>query len=116
MGSKLSSRQQLQLGFLDAQEPRLPRLYSLIEKLSSPSEAESVARTLARSFDDIKANATMAGLPKLADAAAGLAMTARRGVSPQVKLRALREGFVMLKHHFDASRKAATTPESGSEG
>ncbi len=113
MGLKLNNRQQVQLGFLDAQEPKLQRVYALIEKLGTPSEAESAARAAARSFDDIKANATVSGLPKLADAAASMAMTARRGVSPQIKQRALREGFVMLKHHFEAARKAATTPEPG---
>ena len=116
MALKLSNRQQVQLGFLDAQEAKLQRVYSLIEKLATPSEAETAARSAARSFDEIKASATVSGLPKIADAAAGLAMTARRGVSPQIKMRALREGYVMLKHHFEAARKSATTPVAEPEG
>lgn len=116
MAIKLSSRQQVQLAFLDSEEPKLGRVYSLIERMNTPNEAEMVTRQLARLMDHMKGGATTAGLPMVADSAGAMAMTARRGGGIQVRIRGLRDGLGPLKHAMAMSRKRASTPEESTEG
>lgn len=112
MALKLSTRQQIQLAFLDAEAPKVERAWSLIERMNTPSEAEGAARQLARLFDQLKGGAATSGLPMVADAAGMMAMLARRGGGLQVKVRGLRDGIGALKHAVAQARKSATTPET----
>jgi hypothetical protein len=114
MAVKLSSKQIAQLAFLDASFPKVSRAQSLIEKLNTPSEAESAGRSLARILDELKVNAAGLSLPGVADSAANMASLARRTGGTQVRIRGLREGLAGLKINWDGARKKASKPEEGS--
>ncbi|MEP7326663.1 MAG: hypothetical protein ABI836_11995 [Gemmatimonadota bacterium] len=111
MSIKLSSRQQAQLGFLDMAFSKVQRVQSLIEKLATPSEAETAGRSLARISDEIKSGASGMGLSKIADSAANIGSLVRRsGAIPQ-RMRSLREGLATLKINWDGARRSASIPE-----
>jgi hypothetical protein len=114
MSIKLSSRQQAQLGFLDQAFSKVQRVQSLIEKIATPSEAETASRSLTRIVDEIKSGASGMGLSRVADSAANIGSIARRsGAIPQ-RLRSLREGLAGLKINWEGARKAASTPDNTS--
>jgi len=115
MALKLSARQQAQLAFLDAQMPKLQRVQALIEKLTSPSEAESAAADLVRILDEIKSGAAGLSISDVAQSASVMASLARRTGGLQTRIRGLREGFAGLKINYDGARKAASKPEAVEE-
>ena len=116
MALKLSSRQQAQLAFLDAQVPKIQRVQALIEKLNSPSEAESAGRSLVRILDEIKAGAASLSISGVSQTAAVMSSLARRTGSTQTRLRGLREGLAGLKINYDGARKSASKPEGPADG
>jgi hypothetical protein len=111
MAIKLTARQQAQLAFLDGQLPKIQRIQALIERMASPSEAESAGRSVARMLDEFKSGAAGLGLSEVAQTAGIMAGLARRTGGLQTRLRGLREGFAGLKINYDGARKAASTPE-----
>lgn len=113
---KLSARQQAQLAFLDAQLPKIQRIQTLIEKLSSPSEGESAARSLVRMLDELKSGAAGLGISGVSQTAAVMSSLARRTGGLHTRLRGLREGLAGLKINYDGARKAASKPEAPLEG
>jgi hypothetical protein len=116
MALKLSPRQQAQLAFLVAQLPRIQRIQALIEKLNSPSEAESAGRSLVRSLDELKSGAAGLGITGVSQTAAVMSSLARRTGGLHTRLRGLREGLGSLKINYDGARKAASKPEKPEEG
>ncbi len=118
MAVKLSARQQAQLAYLDSQVPKIQRIQSLVEKLTSPSEAESAARSLVRQLDELKSGSAGLGLSAVAQAAANMGSLARRTGGLQTRIRGLREGLAGLRINCDGARKTASTPqgETGSGG
>jgi hypothetical protein len=115
MAVKLSSRQQAQLVFIDAQIHKIQRIQSLIEKLNSPSEAESAGRSLVRMLDEVKSGSAGLSLSGVSATAAVMSGLARRGASLQIRIRGLREGLASLKINMDGARKAASKPEAAAE-
>ena len=57
MASKLSSRQQAQLAYLELLPKKLQRIYSVVEQMALHRVDETLARGLGRLLDDIKGNA-----------------------------------------------------------
>jgi hypothetical protein len=113
-GPKLSSRQVAQVEFLDRSFAKVQRLQSLIEKLSTPSEAETAGRSLARLLDELKVGAASISLGRIADSVANMSSVARRtGAIPQ-RVKTLREGLAGLKVNWEGARKAASTPDNTS--
>ena len=112
MAVKLSSRQQAQLAFLDAQVPKIQRIHALIEKLTSPSEADYAGRSMVRMLDELKSGASGLSLTGVAATASVMSSLARRTRSTQTRLRGLREGLAGLKINCDGARKAASKPEA----
>ena len=115
MALKLSARQQAQLAFLDAQTPKIQRIQALIEKLASPSEAESASRSLVRLLDELKSGAAGLSLSGISLNAAVMSSLARKTGGVQTRLRGLREGLAGLKINCDGARKAASKPEGPAE-
>lgn len=115
MALKLSSRQQAQLAFLDAQVPKIQRIHTLIEKLISPSETETAGRTLVRMLDEMKSGASGFGLTGVTQTAANMASLARQTSGLQTRIRGLREGLAGLRINCDGARKAASRPEAPRE-
>lgn len=111
MVPKLSSRQQAQVAFLERVAPKLPRIYSLVERLAAPRADETVLRGLGRLLDDIKANAAALSLGTLAETAGRMGVLVRGGGGMAVKVRGLRELQSSLKISYDAAIRSATTPE-----
>ena len=114
MSIKLSSRQQAQLGFLEQAYNKVQRIQSLIEKLASPSDAETAGRSLARLLDEVKSGAAALSLSRVADSAASMGSLARRGGPIPLRLRGLREGLAGLKNNWEGARTKASTPDSTS--
>lgn len=111
MALKLSSRQQAQLEFLERNFNKVQRIQSLIEKLATPSEAETAGRSMGRFLDELKTGAGSMGLSKVADSAASMKGSLRMsGAIPQ-RLRNLREGLAGLKHNWEGARRKASIPD-----
>jgi hypothetical protein len=110
MASKLSSRQQAQLAYLQLLPQKLQRIYSVVEQMASPRVDEALMRGLGRLLDDIKGNAASLGLGGLADTAGRMAMLVRSGGGLPMKVRGLRELQGSLKINYDAALRSATTP------
>ena len=112
MASKLSSRQQAQLAYLELLPQKFQRIYSVIEQMASPRVDEALARGLGRLLDDIKGNAASLSLAGLAETAGRMGMLLRgRGGLPE-KVRGLREMQSSLKANYDAALRLVTTPDS----
>lgn len=111
MSVKLSSRQQVQLAYLQTLPPRFGRIHSVIEEMAGLRADDVVVRGLARLLDQIKAEASGLSLTGLADTAGLMGTMARRGGGLQIKVRGLRELLGSLKINYEAALRAATTPE-----
>jgi len=111
MASKLSSRQQAQLAYLELLPPKFQRIYSIIEQMAGPRVDESLMRALGRLLDDIKGNSASLSLGNLADTAGRMAMLVRGGGGLPTKVRGLRELQSSLKINYDAALRSATTAE-----
>jgi hypothetical protein len=111
MASKLSSRQQAQVAFLERIAPKIPRIYSLVEQLAAPKVDETVLRALGRILEEIKGNASGLSLGPLAETAGRMVMLIRSGGAMAVKVRGLRELHGSLKTNYDAALRSANTPE-----
>lgn len=116
MAVKLSPRQQAQLAFLDAQMPKIQRIQALIEKLNSPSEAETAGRSLVRLLDELKSGSGGLGMTGVSQTASVMSSLARRTGGLHTRLRGLREGLAGLKINYEGARKAASKPEGPQEG
>jgi hypothetical protein len=116
MALKLSARQQAQLAFLDAQMPKIQRIQTLIEKLASPSDAETASRSLVRMLDELKSGAAGLGISGVAQTASVMSSLARRTGGLHTRLRGLREGLAGLRINHDGARKAASKPEGPADG
>jgi hypothetical protein len=110
MASKLSSRQQAQLAYLEILPQKLQRIYSVVEQMASPRVDEALLRGLGRLLDDIKGNAASLSLGGLADTAGRMGMLVRSGAGMAMKVRGLRELQGSLKINYDAALRSATTP------
>jgi hypothetical protein len=110
MASKLSSRQQAQLAYLQLLPQKLQRIYSVVEQLASPRVDEALMRGLGRLLDDIKGNAASLSLGGLAETAGRMGMLVRSGGGLPMKVRGLRELQGSLKINYDAALRSATTP------
>jgi hypothetical protein len=115
MASKLSSRQQAQLAYLDLLPQKLQRIYSIVEQMASPRVDEALIRGLGRLLDDIKGNAASLSLGGLAETAGRMGMLVRGGGGVPMKVRGLRELQGSLKINYDAALRSATTPEGAAE-
>lgn len=115
MASKLSSRQQAQLAYLELLPPKFQRIYTVVEQMALPRVDEALARGLGRILDEIKASAASLSLSGLSDTAARMAMLVRGGGGMPLKVRGLRELQASLKLNYDAALRSATTPGADEE-
>lgn len=115
MTSKLSSRQQAQLAYLELLPPKFQRIYTVVEKMALARVDEALARGLGRTLDEIKISAASLSLGGLADTAARMAMLVRGGGGMPLKVRGLRELQASLKLNYDAALRSATTPGADEE-
>jgi chemotaxis protein histidine kinase CheA len=111
MAPKLSSRQQAQLVFLQQLPPKLQRMHSIIEQMSSLRVDETIIRGFGRLLDEVKGKATALSLNSLAETAGLMGTMLRRGGGLQFRVRGLRELLGSLKTGYEAALRAATTPE-----
>ncbi len=112
MATKLSVQQQTQLAMLSTLPPKIQRIQSVIEQMAGGMADEAVVRGMVRQLDEIKAYSSQLRMNGLADAAAQMATTGRRGGGLQVKIRNLRENMTMVRQNYDmAMRKASVAVE-----
>jgi hypothetical protein len=110
MSSKLSSRQQAQLAYLQVLPQKLQRIYSVVEQMASPRVDEALPRGLGRLLDDIKGNAAALSLGGLAETAGRMGMLVRSRGGMPLKVRGLREMQASLKLNYDAALRSSSTP------
>jgi hypothetical protein len=115
MATKLSSRQQAQLAYLQLLPQKLQRIYSVVEQMAGPRVDEALGRGLGRLLDDIKGNAASLSMSGLSETAGRMGMLVRSGGGMPLKVRGLRELQGSLKINYDKALRSATTPE-GLEG
>jgi hypothetical protein len=115
MATKLSSRQQAQLAYLQLLPQKLQRIYSVVEQMAGPRVDEALGRGLGRLLDDIKGNAASLSMAGLSETAGRMGMLVRSGGGMPLKVRGLRELQGNLKINYDRALRSATTPE-GLEG
>ena len=115
MSSKLSSRQQAQLAFLERLPPKFQRMHNIIEQMSSQRVDDTILRGFARLLDEVKGNAGALSLSGLAETAGIMGTMLRRGGGLQFKVRGLRELLGSLKSNYDGALREATTPQGPEE-
>lgn len=115
MATKLSSRQQAQLGFLEPFARQMTSMGSLIEHMSAPKADEQLGRTFVRQLGAAKTQAQGLGLTRIADSLGQLEQTARRTGGGMSKFRSLRELYAMLRLNYEQALRAATTEEAHGE-
>jgi hypothetical protein len=113
MAIKLSVQQQTQLAMLSTLPPKIQRIQSVIEQMAGGMADEAVVRGMVRQLDEIKAFSSQLRMNGLADAAAQMATTGRRGGGLQVKIRNLRENMTMVRQNYDMALRKASLPEAG---
>jgi hypothetical protein len=111
MASKLSSRQQAQLAYLELLPQKLQRIYSVVEQMAGPRVDEALMRGLGRLLDEIKGSAASLSLSGLSETAGRMGMLVRSGGGMPMKVRGLRELQGSLKINYDAALRSAKTPE-----
>ncbi len=112
---KLTSRQQVQLHWLEAVPPRLDRAARIIEMMSTHHADDTQLRSLRRQLDEMKAQAAGLGLGALADGFGYMGMLLRRTGGHEVKVRGLRELLAGVRVNFEGAFRAASTPEPDAE-
>jgi hypothetical protein len=110
MTSKLSSRQQAQLAYLELLPQKFQRIYSVVEQMASPRVDEAIMRGLGRLLDDIRGQSASLSMSGLADTAGRMCMLVRGAGGLPMKVRGLRELQGSLKSNYDAALRSATTP------
>jgi hypothetical protein len=110
MPSKLSSRQQTQLAYLEQLPAKFQRMHNIIEQMSSLRVDDAILRGFARLLEEIKGNATALSLNSLAETAGLMGTMLRRGGGLQFRVRGLRELLASLKSNYDAAVREASTP------
>jgi hypothetical protein len=108
---KLTTRQQIQLLWLETLPPHLEQMKKIIELLAGQNADESQVRSLARICDAAKAQGSQVGLPVLADQFGYMAMLTRRAGGHQAKVRGLREMLAGARINFEGALREASTPE-----
>jgi hypothetical protein len=111
MSSKLTSRQQAQLAFLQTLPPKFQRIHNIVEQMSSLRADEATVGRLARLLDEIKGNGAALSLSGIAETAGIMGTMVRRGGGVQMKVRGLRELLVSLKTNYEGALRSATTAE-----
>jgi hypothetical protein len=115
MTSKLSSRQQAQLAYLELLPQKFQRIYSVVEQMASPRVDEAIMRGLGRLLDDIRGQSASLSMGGLADTAGRMCMLVRGAGGLPMKVRGLRELQGSLKSNYDAALRSATTPGAAGE-
>lgn len=116
MAVKLSSRQQAQVAYLELMPPKIQKMKTVIEQMSTGTVDDVFIRGLGRQLDEMRIQAQGFGLGRVADVAGQMGMMARRGGSVHVKARGLRELLAGLRIAHEAALKTATTPVPRREG
>lgn len=113
MAHKLSSRQQAQIAYLQTLPPKFSRIKNTIEQMASLQADDAAVRGLARTLDEMRANAQAMSLGGLADTCGLMATMTRRGGGLQMKVRGLRELLGSLQVNYEGALRAASAPELG---
>jgi hypothetical protein len=115
MGDKLSSRQQAQLVFLQALQPKIQRCHVVIEQMAALQADDVVVRGFIRGLEELKNSAGALNLTSVADTAGMMATMARRGGGQQMKVRGLRELLGSLRINYEGALRKAATPDAADE-
>jgi hypothetical protein len=108
--SDLTPRDRERLGQLDTLVNRVRHAHGLIEQFAAaPRDAEQLAGTLRRTFNQLKLQFTGAGFDRIANMFGALETTARRGMSHGPKARSMRESLGAITRQMDVERRMIMT-------
>ena len=110
MSNKLTPRQIAQLAWLDTVPPKFDRMKRIIETLATHQADESQLRSLARTLEELKAQASSVNITPLAEGFGYMAMLLRRSGGHQTRVRGLRELLAGVKINFEGAYREASTP------
>lgn len=111
MPPRLSSRQQVQLAFVQSLSPRLEQVKKCIDLMEAMQADDTVVRGMCKTLDALKSHASQLNLSNLADTSGLMSALARRGGGLQMKVRGLRELYSKFRSECDGALRAAMTPE-----
>jgi len=111
MPPRLSSKQQVQLAFLQSLPPKLEQVKKGIDLMEALQADDTVVRGMYKTLDALKSHASQLNLANLADTAGLMSALARRGGGLQMKVRGLRELYSKFRTECDGALRAAMTPE-----
>ncbi len=115
MGLKLTSRQQIQLAWLESLPMKFERAHRVIELIAVHQADESQVRNLARMLDELKAQGGSLNLTGLAENFGIMGTMLRRTGGHQIKVRGLRELLAGAKTNWEGAIRRASTPEAEAE-
>lgn len=107
MAGKLSAGAALKLAQLQEFEQKVQRVHGLVERFATGrSGLDTIASTLKRTLGLLKGELMTAGMDALSQLAAGMEITAGRGMSQRTKARILREGVGSLRFQLEMEQRA----------
>lgn len=116
MTQKPSSRQQVQLAFLQTLPPKFARMHAVIEEMGALRADDVIVRGFARQLDELKVRAQGLSLTKLAETLGIMGTMARRTGGLQLRVRGLRELLGSLKINYESAVREASTAEPEATG
>ena len=112
MAGNLSPSAQVRLATLGEFTSRVQHVYGLVELYASAkANSEQYLLPLARAFAKLKLQFMGAGLDPLSQLCGSMEIAAKRGLSPSVKARVLREGVGSLKFQLELEQRAVLSDE-----
>jgi len=117
MGSKLSTKAQLQLGVLEEARRKVDRIYALVEQMAGARVGqEGLMPPIGRAATELARLLMNNGLGVMADTSNQIAMLAKRGGSVQTKTRGFREMVNSIKAAIDTRAKVIVAEDGREQG
>ncbi|MEX0906765.1 MAG: hypothetical protein WD054_00435 [Gemmatimonadota bacterium] len=112
MAGKLSASAQVRLATLGEFTSRVQHVYGMVEVYAaSKTKSEQQLQPMARAFGRLKLQFMGAGLDPLSQLCGAMEIAAKRGLSPAVKARILREGVGSLKFQLELEQRSVLSDE-----
>lgn len=115
MASKLSARQQAQLGWLDTVPMKLDRLNKIVETMGVGQADDAMIRTGVRMADQLKAQASSVGMVTMTEFFARMGATLRQSGSAPQRVKVLRELSAGARITMETFRRTASAAANKAE-
>ena len=110
--STLSPGAQARYNTISEYTDKVQRVYGMVETFAATRHnSDSLLLPLSRAFAQLKLQFMGAGLDRLSQQCGAMEVTARRGLSPNAKIRILREGVGSLKSQLDLELRSIVSDD-----